>query len=69
MRFLTLLQLGFVCLCGMYNHVVVLGLSEVVTVPYVGAVTVMHVLFVLHMSMVRECEGDGNAGVCDGAVW
>ena len=39
-------------------HVVV---REVVSVPYVGAVvavTVMHVLlFVLHMSMVRDCDG------------
>ena len=27
----------------------------------------MHVLlFVLHVCMVRECEGDGNAGVGDG---
>ena len=23
-------------------------------------------LFVLHVCMVRECEGDGNAGVGDG---
>ena len=29
--------------------------------------TVMRVLlFVLHVSMVRECEGDGNVGVGDG---
>ena len=28
-------------------------------VPYVDAVTVMHVLlFVLHMCMLRECEGE-----------
>ena len=36
-------------------------LSKVVSVPYVGAVvavTVMHVLlFVLHVTMMRECEG------------
>ena len=37
-------------------------------VPYVMsavvAVTVMHVLlFVLHVCVLRECEGDGNAGV------
>ena len=32
-----------------------------------GAVTVMRILlFVLHVSMVRECEGNGNAGVGDG---
>ena len=39
---------------------VVLGLSEVVVVPYVVgavfAVTVMHVLlFVLHVCMLRDC--------------
>ena len=39
-------------------------------VPYVDvvvAVTVMRVLlFVLHVCMLRKCEGDGNAGVGDG---
>ena len=39
-------------------------------VPYVDAVvavSVMHVLlFVLHVCMLRECEGDGNGGVVDG---
>ena len=39
-------------------------------VPYVDAVvavTVMRVLlFVLHVCMLRECEGDTNAGVGDG---
>ena len=44
------------------------SVCEVVMVPYVvGAivvVTVMHVLlFVLHVCMLRECVGDGNAGV------
>ena len=44
------------CCCS----VVVLGLSEVVVVPYVVgavvAVTVMHVLLlVLHVCMLREC--------------
>ena len=38
--------------------------------PYVGAVvavTVMReLLIVLHVYMLRECEGDGNAGVGDG---
>ena len=38
-------------------------------VTYVDAlvvVNVMHVLlFVLHVCMLRECEGDGNAGVGD----
>ena len=29
--------------------------------------TVMHVLlFLLHVSMLRECEGDGNAGLGGG---
>ena len=36
-------------------------------IPYVDAivaVTVMRVLlFVLHVRMLRECEGDGNASV------
>ena len=36
-------------------------------VDAVVAVTVMRVLlFVLHVCMLRECEGDGNAGVGDG---
>ena len=39
-------------------------------VPHVDAVvavTVIHVLlFVLHVCLPRECEGDGNAGVGDG---
>ena len=33
----------------------------------VVAVIVMRaLLFVLHVCMTRECEGDGNAGVGDG---
>ena len=32
----------------------------------VGAVTVVRVLFLLDMSMLRKCEGDGNVGVGDG---
>ena len=33
----------------------------------VVAVTVIRVmLFMLHVCMLRECEGDGNAGVGDG---
>ena len=39
-------------------------------IPYadaVVAVTVMRVLlFVLHVCMLRECEGHSNAGVGDG---
>ena len=35
----------------------------------VVAVIVMHVLlFGLDVSMLRECEGDGNTGVGDGEV-
>ena len=38
-------------------------------VPYVDAVVVVTVmcalLGVLHMCMLRECEGDGNAGAGD----
>ena len=46
-------------------------MSEVVLVPYVDAVTVMRVLlFVLHVFMLRECDGAGNAvvGDCGGVV-
>ena len=43
---------------------------EVVLVPCVDAVvavTLMRVLlFMLHVCMLRGCEGDGNAGVGDG---
>ena len=39
-------------------------------VPYVDSVvaaTVMRVLlFVLHVCMLRECDGDGNAGMGNG---
>ena len=42
-------------------------------VPYmvaVVAVTVMCVLlFVLHVCMLRGCDGDRNAGVRTGEVW
>ena len=48
---------GPVCLCGVSSPVVVLGLCEVVVIPYVVravvAVTVMHVLlFVLHVCVL-----------------
>ena len=44
--------------------------SVCVSVLNVGAVTVMRVrLFVLHVSMVKECEGDGNDGVVVVSVW
>ena len=33
------------------------SVCEVVLVPYVDVVTVMLVLFVLHVCMLRECEG------------
>ena len=41
------------------------SVCELVLVPcVVVAVNVMYVLlFVLDVSMLRECEGDGNAGV------
>ena len=42
-------------------------------VPYVDAVvavTVMRApLFMLHVCMLRECEGDGNAGVGRDEMW
>ena len=43
---------------------------SVPNVDVVVAVTVMRVLlFVLHVCMLRECEGDGNAGVGVDEVW
>ena len=59
---------GYVCLCGVSSH---WSACEVIVVPYVVgvvvAVTVMRVLlFVVHVRMLRECEGDSNAGVDDG---
>ena len=67
MRFLLLLLLGL-CAC------VVCIVYEVVLVPYVVGVvvlvTLMRVLlFVLDASMLRECEGDGNADMRYGEVW
>ena len=54
---------GSVCLCGVCSHVFVL----VTYVDAMVAVIVMHVmLFVLHVCMLRECEGDGNAASGDG---
>ena len=51
-------------LCACVVCVVMWSVSEVVLVPYVvGAVTVL--LFVLDVSILSECEGDGNAGVGD----
>ena len=41
------------------------SVCDVVFEPYVDAVTVMRVLFVVHVCMLRECEGAGNAGVGD----
>ena len=45
----------------------------VVLVPYVDAVVVVSMmrvlLFVLHVCMLRECEGDGNAVVGMEEVW
>ena len=53
---------GYVCLCGVYNHVVALGLSmrlsryPMSVILYERAVTVMRVLlFVLHVCMLRDC--------------
>ena len=61
-RFLSFLLLS-VCVCVMSI------VCEVGLVPYVDAVPVMHVLlFALHACMLRECEGDRNAGVGDRGV-
>ena len=60
---------GTVCLCGVCSHVVVLGLSARLSRYPMWmrgvAVTMMRVLlFVLHVCMLRECEGARvNAGV------
>ena len=43
-----------------------MSVCKVVSAPYVGDVPVMRVLvFVLHVCMLKECEGDANAGVGD----
>ena len=62
MRFIALLLRGL-CPC-----VVSVGMSSSVRLlDTVVAVTVMRgLLFVLHVCMLRECEGDSNAGVWDG---
>ena len=56
------------CVCSRLGCI-----CEVVVVLYVDAVvavTVMRVLlFVLHVCMLRECEGDGNSGVGMDEVW
>ena len=53
---------------GVCSHVIVLGLSVSVLVPSVVcavvALTVIRVLlFMREVSMLIECDGDGNAGV------
>ena len=52
MRFLSLLLLG---LCAWVGCIVIWSslVCEGVSVPYVGAVTMMRVLIVLHVIMVR----------------
>ena len=55
------------CLCDLCSHVVVFcRVCEVVLVPYVVAVvamTVVRVLFALHVCILRECDDNDNAGV------
>ena len=50
-----------VCLCRVWSCGRPWSVCEVVSVPYVGevvALTVMRVLlFVMHVNMVRECDG------------
>ena len=49
---------GSVCLCDVCSRVVVLVLYVRLSWYYVDAVTVIRVLlFVLHVCMLRECEG------------
>ena len=66
MRFSLFYYIGSVCLCGVCSHVVFLSMSVLITYV-VGAVTVMCVLLlVLDVSMLREYDGDSDAGVGDG---
>ena len=60
----------FVFICRIWIRLDISRFCEVVLVHYVVvAATVMRVLlFVLDVSMLRECEGDVNAGVWDGEV-
>ena len=66
MRFRSLLLLGM-CPCVVFcSHVVVFwSVCEFVVVPYVDAVVAVTSVL-LFVFMLRECEGDGNAGVWDG---
>ena len=58
---------GSVSLCDVCSRP--WSVCEVAVVPYVDVVTVMSVLlFVLHVCMLRECEGNGNIGVEGGGV-
>ena len=62
----TAVSVSLCCVCSR-----LWSACKVVVVPYVDAVvsvTIMHVLFVLHVCMLRECEVEGNAGVGDGGV-
>ena len=47
------------------------SVCEVIFVPYMDTeVAVMRVLlFVLHVCMMRECEGDDTTGIGMGQVW
>ena len=54
---------GSVCLSGVYSPWYV---SEVVVVPYVVVTVMLVLLSVLHLGTLRECEGNGNAGVWSG---
>ena len=72
MRFISLLLLGL-CPCGvsvvMWSSLVCL-LGCYGTLCGCGAVTVIRILFfVFHVCMLRECDGDGNAGVGMDEVW
>ena len=61
-------QVPFMLTCSMMRFLshLLLGLCPS-SVSVVVAVTVMRVLLVvLHVCMLKECEGDGNASVGDG---
>ena len=70
MSFLSLFLLGmYVSLCLCLLSCGRLWFVCEVVVPFMDAVvsvTVMRVLFVLHVCMLRQCECDANASVGDG---
>ena len=46
---------GSVCLCGVCSHVVILGVSVWFSLPPMWVRCLRLIVFVLHVSMMREC--------------